>query len=743
MPTYVVTSNADDGSNGTLRAAIVYANANPGTTITFSDGIAGQTITLARELPLILGDDTVIDGGGLDITIDGHGQYRAFFVGNATSPLTATIQNLTIHRATAEGGAGGEGGQGGGGGAGLGGAIFVSSGADLTIAHLDITDSAAGGGAGGAGTGGGNPVEGDDSGGGGGLGGDGGHVGLGGGAGGGGFGVGALGGTRVIGLANGADGQFTDGAPGGGPGGGAATPGQDGGGGAAGSGGGGGGGGSGGSSGSASAGGDGGNGGFGGGGGGALGGGQLGGEGGFGGGGGGGGNGFGGGSGGFGGGGGGEAAGGFGGGTGAGAPDYGGGGGGGMGGAIFVMAGGGLTIAGKLNIKGSTVAGGAGASGAGDGSAFGAGIFLEGSGGSNIVSRPGAGETQVIADVIADQTGSGGTGSGAGAWGIALEGPGTLLLSATNTFSGGVGLGAGTLILAAPNAAGSGVVVFGEGAQTLAIENAALPGNQFGNLIIAFGEGDAIDLTGLAFSSDIGVSYAPALGNLYVDTGTVEIVFTMDSPRGIDFIPVSDGAGGTKIVLGDGATITGTKGADRIDGKHTVTGEPLPTGHADLIDARGGDNRVSGLAGNDWIIGGKGHDVLKGGGGDDRLEGGLGPNWLKGGKGDDVFVLAPDLDTLVGKGGVKADGHASIKDFDIDRDMIELGAGVFTVLGPTLEASEFRVGRSAKDADDHILYDAKSGKILFDADGEGGEHAVRIARIDKNLELDEGNFLIA
>lgn len=741
MPSYVVTSSADDGSAGTLRAAIVYANANPGTSITFSDGIAGQTITLARELPLILGNDTAIDGGGNDITVDGHGQYRAFFVGNATSPVTATIANLTILDATAHGGAGGTGGQGGGGGAGLGGAIFVASQANLTIANLVLVDSAATGGAGGAGSDGGNPFDGDDSGGGGGLGGNGGSVGLGGGAGGGGFGIGATGGTDGV-SGDGGDGQFTGGSPAGGPGGGTSTPGHDGGGGAAGNGGGGGGGGAAGTSGSVT-GGDGGAGGFGGGGGGAVGGGQFGGVGGFGGGGGGGGNGFGGGAGGFGGGGGAEADGGFGGGGGTGSPGYGGGGGGGMGGAIFVMAGGGLTVAGTLDISGSDVAGGAGASGGGNGSAFGSGIFLEGTGGTSIAFRPGAGQTQIVADVIADQTGSGGTGGSAGAWGIAKGGLGTLLLSAANTFSGGVGLDAGTLILAAPDAAGSGVIVFGAGAQTLAIEDAALPGNAFGNLIIAFGAGDAIDLTGLAFSSAISVSYAPALGNLTVETGSVQIVFTMDSPRGIDFIPVSDGAGGTKIVLGDGATITGTKGDDRIDAKHTVAGEPLPTGHADLIDARGGDDRVSGLAGDDWIMGGKGNDVIKGGAGDDRLEGGLGRNWMKGGAGDDVFALAPGLDSLVGKSGVKADGHATIKDFDIDHDMIELDAGIFAVLGPTLDASEFRLGKSAQDADDHILYHAGSGRLFFDADGQGGSDAVRIARIDKNLDLNEGHFLVA
>jgi hypothetical protein len=737
MPDYVVTSNADDGSEGTLRAAIVFANANPGTTITFS--ISNQTITLTQELPLILGNGTVIDGGSNDVTIDGAGAYRAFFVGNGLSIISVTIQNLTIHNAVAPGGSGGTGDEtayGGGGGAGLGGAIFVMNGANLTIANLALESSAATGGSGAAA---GNTV--GAGAGGGGMGGAGGFGGANflAGGGGGGFGVGAAGGNAVGGDlgTNGLDGQFTDGASGGGPGSGTATPGANGGGGAGASpddgNGGGGGGGAGGFSGTVDMGGDGGFGGGGGGVGATL---KAAGNGGFGG--GGGAGGAGGGDGGFGGGGGGNTSsstgvGGFGGGSGS---ATGGGGGAGMGGAIFVMAGGGLTVAGTLTISGNTVSGGAGASGAGNGSAFGSGIFLEGSGGA-ITFAPGAGQIQTVSDTIADEAGSG--GASGNAWGVVKEGSGTLVLAAENTYTGGTGLDAGTLMLAAPNAAGSGVILFGEGAQTLALENAALPGNEFGNLIIAFGAGDAIDLTGLAFSSEIDVSYAPALGNLYVNNGSIEIVFTLESPRGIDFRPMSDGSGGTKIVLGEGATIVGSSKADVIDATQTVAGEPLPTGSADWIQGRGGKDEISGLGGNDWLQGGAGSDLLKGGKGDDRLEGGAGANKLKGGGGSDTFALSPDLEVA----GSKAEGHARIKDFEIENDLIELDAGIFAALGPTLDASEFRVGKAAKDADDHILYHAGSGRILYDGDGQGGDDAVQIARLDKKLDLSEGHFLVA
>ena len=70
----VVTSNADTvngNANPTLRDAITFANANPRTQITFTNAIAGQTITLTSELPLILGNNTEINGGANNITVSG------------------------------------------------------------------------------------------------------------------------------------------------------------------------------------------------------------------------------------------------------------------------------------------------------------------------------------------------------------------------------------------------------------------------------------------------------------------------------------------------------------------------------------------------------------------------------------------------------------------------------------------------------------------------------------------------
>jgi hypothetical protein len=72
---YIVRSAADTTAPHTLRSAILYANAHPGTTITFAATLDHHTITLKHELPLILGDHTVIDGSGArHLTISGARQ---------------------------------------------------------------------------------------------------------------------------------------------------------------------------------------------------------------------------------------------------------------------------------------------------------------------------------------------------------------------------------------------------------------------------------------------------------------------------------------------------------------------------------------------------------------------------------------------------------------------------------------------------------------------------------------------
>jgi autotransporter-associated beta strand protein len=134
-------------------------------------------------------------------------------------------------------------------------------------------------------------------------------------------------------------------------------------------------------------------------------------------------------------------------------------------------------------------------------------------------------------------------------------GPGTLTLShAGNTYSGGTGLVAGTLDLAAVEAAGTGPVAFG-GAAKLEIKNAALSGHVFVNLVDFFGEHDVLDLAGLKFRHGASAKYHPASHHLTVRSGGVTDTLTLFPPLGKHFgvetlfTAANDGHGGTKVVL--------------------------------------------------------------------------------------------------------------------------------------------------------------------------------------------------
>jgi mRNA interferase RelE/StbE len=91
----MVTSSADTTKHGTLRSAILYANAHAGTTITFASNLAPHIIRLSSDLPL-LDCNVTIDGGADHITVsDGFrlrvGRYRVLFDEDAATILAIYI----------------------------------------------------------------------------------------------------------------------------------------------------------------------------------------------------------------------------------------------------------------------------------------------------------------------------------------------------------------------------------------------------------------------------------------------------------------------------------------------------------------------------------------------------------------------------------------------------------------------------------------------------------------------------
>ncbi|MCB1500149.1 MAG: VCBS repeat-containing protein [Bauldia sp.] len=183
----------------------------------------------------------------------------------------------------------------------------------------------------------------------------------------------------------------------------------------------------------------------------------------------------------------------------------------------------------------------------------------------------------------------------------------------------------------------------------------------------------------------------------------------------------------------DGVVISGSKKKDTVDGSKTVKGQAMPTSEEDSIVGKAKNDKLAGLGGDDQLDGGKGKDKLSGGDGNDWLVGGKDNDKLTGGAGDDSFVFNAKLKANVD----------NIKDFQSNADRIVLDDKVFKQLAAgTLAADDFVLGRKAKDASDHMIYDAKKGQLLYDVDGKGGADAVVFAKIAKGLDLDAADFLV-
>jgi serralysin len=136
---------------------------------------------------------------------------------------------------------------------------------------------------------------------------------------------------------------------------------------------------------------------------------------------------------------------------------------------------------------------------------------------------------------------------------------------------------------------------------------------------------------------------------------------------------------------------------------------------ANTLQGRGGADKLNGSAGNDALIGGLGIDTLTGGGGADK------------------FVLNT----------AGATNRDTIKDF-ASIDQIHLENSAFTKLGAAgnLAASKFWVGANAHDANDRIIYNATTGALYYDADGNRAGLKVQIATLTGHPTLDAGDFVI-
>lgn len=111
----------------------------------------------------------------------------------------------------------------------------------------------------------------------------------------------------------------------------------------------------------------------------------------------------------------------------------------------------------------------------------------------------------------------------------------------------------------------------------------------------------------------------------------------------------ADAQSESPVCQGQGATIVGSHGSDRLVG----------TPFFDVIVGLGGDDHISGLEGRDRICGGPGDDIIRGGPDLDRLDGGPGADRILGGAGRDFIWggSGPDI-SRGGRGWDRIDGGA-------------------------------------------------------------------------------------
>ncbi|MBC7735831.1 MAG: calcium-binding protein [Candidatus Saccharibacteria bacterium] len=152
-------------------------------------------------------------------------------------------------------------------------------------------------------------------------------------------------------------------------------------------------------------------------------------------------------------------------------------------------------------------------------------------------------------------------------------------------------------------------------------------------------------------------------------------------------------------------------------------------------EMHGSDDKdlLAGGAARDMILGMGGSDKILGGSGNDRLDGGTGADTLTGGKGSDQFIFT----TAPGK------SVDTITDFSAGDDSFVLWRGFFANIGPWGPFGDrFEVGTTATAETTRVIYDAATGDLSYDRDGNGIRAAVVFVHLDAGLDLTAQDFTL-
>ena len=224
-------------------------------------------------------------------------------------------------------------------------------------------------------------------------------------------------------------------------------------------------------------------------------------------------------------------------------------------------------------------------------------------------------------------------------------------------------------------------------------------GNQFVNMMIGNSGANRLNGGGGADTMNGGLG-----DDIYVVDNVGDTVIESSPAGGLDTVESS-----ISYVLGPTLDRLILTGANAINGTGNALGNTL-TGNnaANSLNSLGGDDSLFGKSGNDTIVTGSGADGI-------------------------YFDTALNAATNVD----------AITDLAVASDTLFLDDAVFTgiALG-NLAAGAFRLGTSALDADDRILYDAATGRIFHDSDGTGAAAQVLFATVNPGTALTNADFIV-
>lgn len=178
----------------------------------------------------------------------------------------------------------------------------------------------------------------------------------------------------------------------------------------------------------------------------------------------------------------------------------------------------------------------------------------------------------------------------------------------------------------------------------------------------------------------------------------------------------------------------GLGGDDLLVGPFDAPGALYGGDGSDQLYGGSDDDELFGERGGDTLAGSQGDDTIYGGSGDDEIEGQFGDDLLYGGPGRDTFAFSG----FAGAGSESVFdtiGVDRIQDFDRKQDTLKFVAfGALSGTSP-LDPELFYKGKSAREADDRIGYDKKSGQLYIDENGSKAGASHLIAVFDKGTAL--------